>query len=172
MLDFTVYNEFPGQIVTWVPNPQTEHAVALRARRRAQIGRTLKWAVLLWQEGILYGSALSSSSVVEQKVHGSHLPIDSRDPPPCHDALSCRGGVGGGVGNRCGACLPAFKLQLRNKEGNDDDLQMRRESAVPTSRNQFDVATKRTMLSACLVSAFETFHFFSATNHVKLWNLG
>jgi hypothetical protein len=60
------------------------------------------------------------------------------------------------VGDRCGACLPAFKLQLRNKDGNDDDddLQMRRESTVPTSRNQFDVETERTMLSACLVSAF------------------
>jgi len=109
-----------------------------------------KWAALLWQEGILYGSALTSSSVVEQKQQGWHLPIDSRDPPPRHDALSCRGGVGGGVGNRCGACLPAFKLQLHN----DDDLQMRRGSAIPPSRNQFDVATKRTVLSACLVSAF------------------
>ena len=98
MLDFTVYNEFSRQIVKWVPNPQTEHAGALRARQRAQIGRTLKWAALLWQQGTLYGSALSSSSVVEQKQHGSHLPIDSRDPPPRHDALSCRGGVGGGWG--------------------------------------------------------------------------
>jgi hypothetical protein len=94
MFDFIVYNEFAGQTVMWVPNPQTEHAGALRARRRAQIGRTLKWAALLWQQG----SAFSSSSVVEQKLHGSHLPIDSRDPPPRHDALSCRGGVGGGWG--------------------------------------------------------------------------
>ena len=98
MLDFIVYSEFSGQIVMWVPNPQTEHASTLRARQRAQIGRTLKWAALLWQQGILYGSALSSSSVVEQKQQGSHLPIDSRDPPPRHDALSCRGGVGGGWG--------------------------------------------------------------------------
>jgi len=59
MLDFIVYSEFSGLIVMWVPNPQTEHAGALRARQRAQIGRTLKWAALLWQQGILYGSALS-----------------------------------------------------------------------------------------------------------------
>jgi hypothetical protein len=113
MLVFIICNEFSGQIVMWVPNPQTEYSGALRARQRAQIGRTLKWAALLWQQGILYGSALSSSSVVEQKQHGSHLPIDSRDPPPRHDALSCRGGVGGG--DRCGACLPAFKLRLHNE---------------------------------------------------------
>ena len=59
------------------------------------------------------------------------------------------------------ACLLAFQPQLRNEirrvdddDDDDDDLQMRRGSAVPTSRNHFDVASERTMLSARLVSAF------------------
>lgn len=39
MLDFIVYSEFSGQIVMWVPNPQTEHAGALSCKT-ARTNRT------------------------------------------------------------------------------------------------------------------------------------
>ena len=70
-----------------------------------QIGRSLKWAAFLWQQEILYGSALSSSCVLKQKLHVSRLPIDSRDPPTRHDTLPCRGGGGGGRAGVVPACI-------------------------------------------------------------------
>jgi hypothetical protein len=63
---------------------------------------------LRWCGSNEYSTDLPSSHRAwwNKRSHGLHLPIDRRDTPPRHEALSCRGDVGGGwVGSRCGACL-------------------------------------------------------------------
>jgi hypothetical protein len=104
MLDFIVYNEFSGQIVMWVPNPQTEHAGALRARHRAQIGRTLKWAALLGSREY-FTDLPSPQRAWWNKSSKTHIFPSTVVTRP---HVTTRGHVGvalEGVGNRCGACI-------------------------------------------------------------------